>query len=88
MKIELFVVNDQYAVECVENGDLEALREYLSDPSCYATLDGPITLNSEAEAAAYIDGLFYGFVERAPAERWVLRADNPDDKAIIDIFNE
>ena len=60
MKHTIYILTDRTAIDYILNGDIDELKEYLSDPENYVDLSEPITFETEAEVAAFGAGLGYG----------------------------
>ena len=83
MKNQIYILADRTAIDYILNGDIDELKEYLSEPDTYIDLSEPITFETEAEVAAFGEGLGYGKYERGLVEKLILNTDNPDDLEII-----
>lgn len=88
MKNQIYILADRTAIDYILNGDIEELKEYLSEPDTYIDLSEPITFETEAEVAAFGAGLGYGKDERGLVEKLILNTDNPDDLEIIRLLEE
>ena len=88
MKHTIYILTDRTAIDYILNGDIDELKEYLSDPENYVDLSEPITFETEAEIAAFGAGLGYGKDERGLVEKLILNTDNPDDLEIIRLLEE
>ena len=83
----IYILTDRMAIDYILDGDLEGLKEYLSEPeSEYLTLSYPISFETEAEVVAFGEGLAFGTDERGLVERLPLNPENPDDAEIIAMF--
>ena len=78
MKHTIYILTDRIAIDYILNGDIDELKEYLSDP---------ITFETEAEVAAFGAGLGYGKDERGEVEQLILNPENSDDAEVINMFN-
>ena len=88
MKNQIYILADRTAIDYILNGDIDELKEYLSEPDTYIDLSEPITFETEAEIAAFGAGLGYGNDERGLVEKLILNTDNPDDLEIIRLLEE
>lgn len=83
----IYILTDSCSIDYILNGDIEGLKEYLSEPeNCYLSLSEPITFETEAEAAAFGAGLGYGTDERGLVEKLILNTSNPEDVEVINLF--
>lgn len=89
MKNQIYILEDSTAIDYILNGDIEGLKEYLSEPeSEYLTLSEPITFETEAEAVAFGAGMAYGKDERGLVDKLILNTNNPDDVEVIRLFEQ
>ena len=88
MKNQIYILADRTAIDYILNGDIEGLKEFLSEPDTYIDLSEPITFETEAEIAAFGAGLGYGKDERGEVEQLILNTNNPDDVEIIRLIEE
>ena len=88
MKNQIYILADRTAIDYILNGDIEGLKEYLSEPDNYIDLSEPITFETEAEIVAFGAGLGYGKDERGEVEQLILNTNNPDDVEIIRLIEE
>lgn len=83
----IYILTDRMAIDFILDGDLEGLKEYLSEPENeFLTLSEPINFETEAEVAAFGAGLGYGKDERGEVEQLILNPENPDDVEVINMF--
>lgn len=87
MKHTIYILTDRTAIDYILNGDIEELKEYISDPENYVELSDPITFETEAEVVAFGAGLGFGKDERGEVEQLILNPENPDDVEVINMFN-
>ncbi len=86
MKHTIYILTDRIAIDYILNGDIDELKEYLSDPENYIDLSEPITFETEAEVAAFGAGLGYGKDERGEVEQLILNPENSDDVEVINLL--
>lgn len=83
----IYILTDRMAIDFILDGDLEGLKEYLSEPENeFLTLSEPINFETEAEVAAFGAGLGYDKDERGLVERLILNLDLPFDAEVIAMF--
>ena len=85
-KNQIYILTDRVAIDYILNGETDELKEYLSDPENYVELSEPITFETEAEVAAFGEGLAFGKDERGLVEQLPLCTNNPDDVKIIEFI--
>lgn len=88
MKNQIYILADPTAIDYILNGDIDELKDYLSEPDTYIDLSEPITFETEAEIAAFGAGLGYGKDERGIVDKLILNTNNPDDLEIIRLIEE
>lgn len=88
MKNQIYILADRTAIDYILNGDIEELKEYLSEPDTYIDLSEPITFETEAEIAAFGAGLGYGKDERGIVDKLILNTNSPVDLEIIRLIEE
>lgn len=88
MSKQIYILTDSLAIDYILNGDIEGLKDYLSEPDTYPDLSEPITFETDAEVAAFGAGLGYGRDERGLVEKLILNTDNPDDVEVIKLLTE
>ena len=86
MKHTIYILTDRTAIDYILNGDIDELKEYLSEPYTYIDLSEPITFETEAEIAAFGAGLGYGKDERGEVEQLILNPENSDDAEVINLL--
>lgn len=86
MKHTIYILTDRIAIDYILNGDIDELKEYLSDPENYIDLSEPITFETEAEVSAFGAGLGYGKDERGEVEQLILNPENSDDAEVINLL--
>lgn len=83
----IYILTDRMAIDYILDGDLDGLKEYLSEPENeFLTLSDPISFETEAEVVAFGKGLAFSTDERGLVERYPLNTENPDDVEIIAMF--
>ena len=88
MKNQIYILADPTAIDYILNGDIDELKDYLSEPDTYIDLSEPITFETEAEIAAFGAGLGYGKDERGIVDKLILNTNSPDDLEIIRLIEE
>ena len=83
----IYILTDRMAIDYILDGDLEGLKEYLSEPENeFLTLSDPISFETEAELVAFGKGLAFGTDERGLVEKLILNTSNPEDVEVINLF--
>lgn len=82
--VKVYLIVDDSVEDMIYYESLDEFRELIEDGAHVDVEE----FETEAEANAYISGVFHGIDERAPAGMATLRDDIESDMKFIDIMNE